>query len=130
MKVTYKLSTSECVSSHSSKWREEQPFILITHLVLECSPNMKVTHFLSTSECMSSCTHAAASGEKSNHSFLITHIVLKYKPNMKVTYLLSTSECMSSHSSKWREEQPFILDHTYCVEIQTKYESNLPPEHK
>jgi len=28
MKVTYRLSTSECTSSHSSKWRKKQPFIL------------------------------------------------------------------------------------------------------
>ena len=27
-RVTYNLSTSECMSSHSSKWREEQPLIL------------------------------------------------------------------------------------------------------
>ena len=40
MKVTYRLNTSECMSSHSSKWREEQSFILIiTHLVLEWQPN-------------------------------------------------------------------------------------------
>ena len=27
-KVTYILSTSECMSSHSNKWRKEQPYIL------------------------------------------------------------------------------------------------------
>ena len=42
---------------------------------------------------------------------------------MKVTYLLSTSECMSSHSSKWREEESFILNHTTFVRMLTKYET-------
>jgi len=34
---------------------------------------------------------------------------------MKVTYGLNTSGCMSSHSSKWRKEQPFTVNHTSCV---------------
>ena len=41
---------------------------------------------------------------------------------MKVTYSLSTSECMSSHSSKWRKYQPYILNHTSCVRMLSKYE--------
>ena len=44
---------------------------------------------------------------------------------MKVTYRLSTSECMSSHSTKWREEQAFIYNHTSCVRMLTKYENNV-----
>ena len=47
------------------------------------------------------------------------------RPNMKVTYKLSTSECMSSHSNKWREEQPFILNHTSFIRMLTKYENGL-----
>ena len=39
-------------------------------------------------------------------------------------------ECTSSHSSKWRKEQSFIVNHMSCVRLLTKYESNLPPEHK
>ena len=52
--LTYRLSISECMSSHSRKWRKEQPYILNPTFVLECYPNMKVTYNLSTSECMSS----------------------------------------------------------------------------
>ena len=33
---------------------ENNDSFLITHLVVECYPNMKVTYSLSTSECMSS----------------------------------------------------------------------------
>ena len=36
MNVTYILSTSECTSSHSSKWRKNNHSFSITHLVLEC----------------------------------------------------------------------------------------------
>ena len=49
---------------------------------------------------------------------------------MKVTYLLSTSECTSLHNSKWRKEQPFILNHTSCVRMLSKYENKLPAEDK
>ena len=45
---------------------------------------------------------------------------------MKVTYRLNKS----SHSSKWKKEQPFILNRTSCVRMLTKCESNLPAEHK
>ena len=73
--------------------------------------------------------HTAASGEKS-FILIITHLVLECEQNMKVTYHLSTIECMRSHSSKWREEHPFILNHTSCIRVLIKYESNLHPEDK
>jgi len=50
MKVTYQLSRSECMSSHSSKWRKGQPFFL-NHTII--SPNM-ITYRLRTSELHSS----------------------------------------------------------------------------
>jgi len=33
MKVTYTLSTSEFMSSHSSKWRKYQPYMLKSHIL-------------------------------------------------------------------------------------------------
>ena len=78
---------------------------------------------------MNALVHTAASGEKSNHTFLIADLVLECYPKRKVTYSLSTSECMSSHS-KWKKEQPFILNRRSCVRMLSKEESNLPTEHK
>ena len=127
MKVTYHLSTRECISWHSSKWRKEQPF-LITHHVRMITKNESSTHLLHEHKWMYKFTQQQV--KKSNHSFLITQIVLECEPNIKVTYFLSTSECMSSRSSKWRKEQSFILNHASCVRMWTKYESNLLPEHK
>ena len=115
MKVTYHLSTSECTSSHSSKWRKEQPFIL--NHTPHVRTNMKVTYLLSQ---VNAQVHTAPSGEKSNHSFLITHLVFNCKPNMKVTYNLNTNECTSRHSSKWRKEQLFIVNHTSHVRPNMK----------
>ena len=40
---------------------------------------------------------------------------------------MSTIECMRSYSTKWREEQSFIPNHTSCVKMLSKYESSLPP---
>ena len=79
---------------------------------------------------MNALVHTAASGEKSNHSFLIADLVLECYPKRKVTYQLSTSECISSHSSKWRKEQPYILNRRSCVRMLSKEESNLLAEHK
>ena len=70
---------------------------------------------------MNARVYTAASGEKSNHSFLIADLVLECYPKRKVTYRLSTSECKSLHSSEWRKEQPFILNHTSCVRMVSKY---------
>ena len=78
--LTYRLSISECMSSHSRKWRKEQPYILNPTFVLEGYPNMKVTYNLSTSECM---IHTAVSGENRNHIFVITNNVLECYADMK-----------------------------------------------
>ena len=125
MKVTYNLSTSECMSSHS---RKSNHSFLITHLALECEPNIKVTYSLRAQ--VNAWVHTTASGEESNCSILITHLVLECEPNRKITYFLSTSECMSSYSSKWRKEQSIIFNHTSCVRMLTKYQSNLQTEYK
>ena len=129
-KVTYLLSTSECISSHSSKWRKEQPFIFNhTSCVRMVSKyNMKVTYRLSTSECMSS----HSSKWRKEQPFILNHTscVGECYQKRKVTYRLSTSECMSSHSGKWRKEQPCILNRRSCVRMLSKEESNLPTEHK
>ena len=74
MKATYILSTSECTSSHSSKWRKEQPFINLTSCVkmlTKYESNLHTEYMQVNAQ-----VHTAASGEKSNHS-LITHLVLK-----------------------------------------------------
>ena len=44
--------------------------------------------------------------------------------------MLAKYESKLSHSSKYRKVQPFILNHTFCVRMLTKYEGNLPTEHK
>jgi len=158
MKVTHRLSTSESIRSHSSKWRKEQLFIL-NHTSNDRILT-KETHRLSRSESTSS----QSSKWRKEQPFIFTciHIVSKCEPLMKATYWLSTIECTSSHRSSWRKEQPLILNHTsnpriltkksYClstseytssqaasgekinhsffVRMLTKYESNLPPEHK
>ena len=71
---------------------------------------------------MNAHVHTAASGEKNNQLFLTAHLVLEY---VKVTYTLSKSEHTSSHSSKWRKEQFFILNHitVFYVKMLAKYES-------
>ena len=50
MKVIYGMSTSECTSSHSSKWRKEQPFILhpptqFTMLYIVAVPRVEIKHY-------------------------------------------------------------------------------------
>ena len=77
---------------------------------------------------MNALVHTA-SGEKSNQAFLIADLVLECYPKRKVTYRLNTSECISSHS-KWRKEQPSILNRRSRVRMLSKEESNLPTEHK
>ena len=52
---------------------------------------------------------------------ILNHTCILCLKNMKVTYRLSTS----THSSKWRREQTFILNHTSCFRMLCKYESNL-----
>ena len=52
--VTYTLSTSEWMSSHSSKWRKYQPYILNHTYCVRMLSKYEVTYILSTSECMSS----------------------------------------------------------------------------
>ena len=79
---------------------------------------------------MNALVHTAASGEKSNHIFLIEALELECYTKRKVTYRLSTSECISLHSSKWRKEQPYILNCRLCVRMLSKEESNLLAEHK
>ena len=113
--VTYRLSTSECMSSHSSKWRNINHIFLITHIVLECYPNMKVTYHLSTCECMS--THS--SKWRKEQSFILNHTsCARISTNYEVTYGLSTSECMSSHSSKWRKYQPYHTSNSHeCMRV-------------
>ena len=48
---------------------------------------------------------------------------------MKGTYRLSTDAQVHMHRSKWRKEQPFILNHTSRVRMLTKCERNLPAEY-
>jgi len=43
--------------------------------------------------------------------------VFECQPNIKVTDELSTSEFTSSQSGKWRKEQPFILNHKSCLNV-------------
>ena len=127
MEVTYRLSTSECMSSHNSKWRKEQSFIFnhtyCVRISTKYDGNWHTEHKWMhefTQQYLDKSSHSFIHLDKSSHSFLITHLVFNYQPNIKLTHILSTSECISSHSSKWRKEQPFILIADLVLECYTK----------
>ena len=106
--IAYRLRTSESMSSHSIKWRKEQPLIFNNTSCVRMLTK-HVTYSLSTSEWV----HIAASGEKSNHCFLITSFCVRML--VKLTRWAQVNAQVNSHSSKWWKEQSFIVTYTPCV---------------
>ena len=113
----------ECTSSHSSKWRKEQPFLLnhtsTVRMLTKYESNLHTDH-----KWMHAQVHTAASGEKSNQSFLTTctscvGVLTKYGSN-----LLAEHKWMHKFTQQQVEkEELFNLNHTSCVSMLTKYES-------
>ena len=84
--ITYFLSTMECMSSHSSKWRKEQPFVQI-HI----SFNRMLTKYESNLQSQQKWMHEFTQQQvekKKTDLFLITHLVLesKYESNLQTEY--------------------------------------------
>ena len=114
MKVTYQLRTSECMSSHKSKWRNSKHTFLITHLVLKHQPNMKVTYpLLITSECMSS----NSSKWRKEQPYILNNtscvrISTKYQPNMKVTGWAQVNAWVhTAESGKNKSNHTLLITH-------------------
>ena len=115
MNAQFHTAESEEKSNHS---------FLITHLVLECLPNMKVTYLLNTSECTSS----HSSKWRKEQSFILSHtssvrMLYKYESNLPPEHKI-----MHKFTQQQVEKRTFLI--TQLVRMLTKYESNLPSKHK